>query len=106
MRKFLMTLLLTTGLASASAAAEQVPAASCPEITVVLVREAFATFSSWEAVIPKLVARSYTVIAIANPLRGLKTDADYIATVLGSIKGSIVLVGHSYGGSVITGATT
>jgi pimeloyl-ACP methyl ester carboxylesterase len=73
-------------------------------ITIVLVHGAFAESSSWDEVIPKLVDRGYSVVAVANPLRGLRTDSDYVATVLGTIKGPIVLVGHSYGGSVITNA--
>jgi pimeloyl-ACP methyl ester carboxylesterase len=71
---------------------------------IVLVHGAFAESSSWDGVIPKLVAQGYRVIAVANPLRGLRTDSDYVGTILDNIKGPIVLVGHSYGGSVITDA--
>ena len=71
---------------------------------IVLVHGAFAESSSWNGVIPKLVADGYNVTAVANPLRGLKTDSESVATVLGTIKGPVVLVGHSYGGSVITNA--
>jgi pimeloyl-ACP methyl ester carboxylesterase len=72
--------------------------------TVVLVHGAFAESSSWNGVLTELIARGYPVVAAANPLRGVKNDADYIASVLKSIEGPIVLVGHSYGGSVITNA--
>ena len=53
---------------------------------------------------PRLERSGYPVIAPANPLRGLYNDSTYIASVLDSIKGPVVLVGHSYGGAVITGA--
>lgn len=75
-------------------------AASKP--TVVLVHGAFAESSSWDGVAAKLIKDGYPVVAIANPLRGLKFDSEYVSTVLKSIQGPIVLVGHSYGGSVIT----
>jgi pimeloyl-ACP methyl ester carboxylesterase len=72
--------------------------------TVVLVHGAFAESDSWNGVLTKLIAKGYPTIAAANPLRGVKSDADYVASILKSIKGPIVLVGHSYGGSVITNA--
>jgi pimeloyl-ACP methyl ester carboxylesterase len=72
--------------------------------TVVLVHGAFAESSSWNGVITKLLGDGYSVIAAANPLRGVKNDADYVASILNGIKGPIVLVGHSYGGTVITNA--
>ncbi|GAA0921273.1 alpha/beta fold hydrolase [Streptomyces rhizosphaericus] len=70
--------------------------------TVVLIHGAFADGSSWNGVIERLERRGYPVIAPANPLRGLTTDSAYIASVLDSVKGPIVLVGHSYGGAVIS----
>ncbi|WP_269856906.1 alpha/beta fold hydrolase [Streptomyces sp. RPT161] len=72
--------------------------------TIVLVHGAFADASSWNGVIERLQRRGYTVIAPANPLRGLYSDSTYIASVLDSIKGPIVLVGHSYGGAVNSSA--
>jgi pimeloyl-ACP methyl ester carboxylesterase len=72
--------------------------------TVVLVHGAFAESSSWNGVLTKLIAKGYPTVAVANPLRGVKSDASYVASVLTGIKGAIVLVGHSYGGSVITEA--
>ena len=72
--------------------------------TIVLVHGAFAESSSWDDVIRRLHDQGYTAIAAANPLRSLSGDADFVANVLKSIAGPIVLVGHSYGGSVITGA--
>jgi pimeloyl-ACP methyl ester carboxylesterase len=70
--------------------------------TIILVHGAFAGSSSWNGVITNLVADGYPVIAVANPLRGLKSDADYVARVVESVPGPVVLVGHSYGGEVIT----
>lgn len=72
--------------------------------TIVLVHGAFADGSSWDGVIKRLERRGYKVMAPANPLRGLYSDSDYIASVLKSVKGPIVLAGHSYGGSVISTA--
>ena len=74
--------------------------------TVVLVHGAFAESSSWNGVASKLLAQGYPVVAVANPLRGVKSDASYVASVLDTVKGSVILVGHSYGGNVITNAAT
>ncbi len=74
--------------------------------TIVLVHGAFADSSSWNGVIARLLAHGYPVVAAANPLRGLKVDSAYLAGVLKSIPGPLVLVGHSYGGAVITNAAT
>lgn len=74
--------------------------------TVVLVHGAFAGSSSWNGVISRLLTKGYPVIAVANPLRSVKGDAIYVAGVLDTIPGSVVLVGHSYGGNVITNAAT
>ncbi|WP_454199445.1 alpha/beta fold hydrolase [Nocardia sp. Marseille-Q1738] len=70
--------------------------------TIVLVHGAFADSSSWNGVIEQLRAQGHPVIAAANPLRGLDSDAAYVSSVLDSVEGPCVLVGHSYGGSVIT----
>jgi pimeloyl-ACP methyl ester carboxylesterase len=74
------------------------------EPTIVLVHGAFADASGWNGVVERLQRRGYPVIAPANPLRGLYNDSTYIASVLDNIKGPIVLVGHSYGGAVISSA--
>jgi pimeloyl-ACP methyl ester carboxylesterase len=74
--------------------------------TVVLVHGAFAESSSWDRVTVKLLAKGYPVVAVANPLRGVKSDATYVASMLDAIKGPVILVGHSYGGNVITNAAT
>lgn len=72
--------------------------------TVVLVHGAFADASSWSGVISELAKDGYPVVAVANPLRSVKGDADYVGGVLSSIPGPVVLVGHSYGGAVISAA--
>ncbi|MFF3562214.1 alpha/beta fold hydrolase [Streptomyces sp. NPDC002574] len=72
--------------------------------TVVLVHGAFADSSSWNGVIERLRHDGYPVVAPADPLRGLASDADYLNSFLKSVKGPIVLAGHSYGGAVITQA--
>ena len=74
--------------------------------TIVLVHGAFAESSSWNGVVARLLAKGYPVIAAANPLRGVRIDSAYVASVLDSIPGPVVLVGHSYGGVVITNAAT
>jgi pimeloyl-ACP methyl ester carboxylesterase len=77
-----------------------------PRPTVVLVHGAFADASGWDAVTERLQRRGYTVYAPANPLRGLTSDAAYLRGFLDTLDGPIVLVGHSYGGAVITNAAT
>ncbi|MFI9610485.1 alpha/beta fold hydrolase [Streptomyces sp. NPDC052023] len=79
-------------------------AGSSPKPTVVLVHGAFADASGWGGVAKRLQDDGYTVIAPANPLRGLPQDATYVSSVLANIDGPVVLVGHSYGGAVITQA--
>ena len=61
---------------------------------------------SWEAVIGRLQKDGYTVVAAANPLRGLTSDSAYVATLLATIPGPVVMAGHSYGGAVISNAAT
>ncbi|MGA4900768.1 alpha/beta fold hydrolase [Streptomyces griseoincarnatus] len=75
-----------------------------PEPTVVLVHGAFADSTSWNDVARELRREGHPVVAVANPLRGLSGDAAYVREVLAGIEGPVVLVGHSYGGSVITAA--
>jgi pimeloyl-ACP methyl ester carboxylesterase len=72
--------------------------------TVVLVHGAFADGSSWSGVIERLQGRGVTVIAPANPLRGITADSAYTASVFKQTPGPIIAVGHSYGGAVISNA--
>jgi pimeloyl-ACP methyl ester carboxylesterase len=85
-------------------AANQTPESTDP--TVVLVHGAFADSSSWNGVIELLQQAGVTVTAAPNPLRGLTHDAAYVASFLSQIPGPVLLVGHSYGGAVITNAGT
>ncbi|WP_420036828.1 alpha/beta fold hydrolase [Streptomyces sp. cg28] len=73
-----------------------------PTPTVVLVHGAFADAASWSGVIAELQSDGIPVIAPPNPLRGLAADAAYIASLVAQIDGPVVLVGHSYGGALIT----
>ncbi|MFJ2952754.1 alpha/beta fold hydrolase [Streptomyces sp. NPDC087226] len=75
-----------------------------PRPTVVLVHGAFADSSSWNAVVTRLRDSGHPVVAVANPLRGLGHDAAYVKDVLAGVGGPVVLVGHSYGGAVISTA--
>ncbi|HUA45345.1 MAG TPA: alpha/beta hydrolase [Solirubrobacteraceae bacterium] len=96
-------------VAAGSSAESRTPAvarSAAAKPTVVLVHGAWADSSSWDGVISRLQRDGYTVVAPATPLRSLLGDAAYIASVLKSIPGPIVLVGHSYGGAVITNAAT
>jgi pimeloyl-ACP methyl ester carboxylesterase len=79
---------------------------SGPKPSIVLIHGAWADGSSWSRVISILQQQGYTVYAPANPLRGLTSDSAYIASFLQRISGPIILVGHSYGGAVITNAAT
>lgn len=97
------------------AAAKPAPAAGEPakpaaqtaeKVNIVLVHGAFADGSSWNKIIPILEAKGYNVIAIQNPLSSLADDAAAAKRVLDSVTGPVVLVGHSWGGTVITQAGT
>jgi pimeloyl-ACP methyl ester carboxylesterase len=74
--------------------------------TIVLVHGAFAESASWNGVISRLHDAAYTVIAASNPLRSLAGDASSVASVLDSVDGPVVAVGHSYGGAVVSEAVT
>ena len=97
-----------TDTAPSSAATERAAALTSPpgepQPTVVLVHGAWADASSWNGVTESLLAAGYAVRAIANPVENLTTDAKYVADFLSTLSGPVVLVGHSYGGSVITNA--
>jgi pimeloyl-ACP methyl ester carboxylesterase len=73
--------------------------------TVVLVHGAFADASGFRGVIRELQTAGQSVVALPNPLRSLAFDAAAIAAYVGAIDGPVVLVGHSYGGAVITQAS-
>ena len=91
---------------TAAAAAPAATGKGSPKVkpTIVLVHGGYADSSCWNATIAELQHRGYTTICGANPLRGIPTDAPYIASLLDSITGPVVLVAHSMGGTVITNA--
>jgi pimeloyl-ACP methyl ester carboxylesterase len=106
---FLLPLLaLGAGLSVTSSAAPPAsgagsrPAAQAK--TVVLVHGAFADGSSWDAVIPLLQAKGLKVIAVQNPLTSLADDVQFTNRAISEAPGPVVLVGHSWGGAVITEA--
>ena len=99
MRKFVTTVAAVGALLSSTAAL-----AVDERPTVVLVHGAFADASSWNGVIKILEKSGYHVVAAANPLRSVKGDAEYVSDIVSSIAAPVVLVGHSYGGLVITQA--
>ncbi|HEV2604698.1 MAG TPA: alpha/beta hydrolase [Microvirga sp.] len=98
MSKLMKTLAVATALLSGAATAQ--PAKD----TIVLVHGAFADSSSWNGVVAQLQKAGYKTVAVANPLRSVSTDARRVSDVVASIAGPVVLVGHSYGGQVISNA--
>lgn len=87
---------------SAHAGARTTP----PRPTVVLVHGAWADPSSWDGVVEKLQKDGYPVAVLATPLRGLASDSAYVRAFTDAVPGPVVLVGHSYGGAVVTDAAT
>ncbi|WP_155981405.1 alpha/beta fold hydrolase [Nocardia sp. BMG111209] len=81
-----------------------VPAQAAGLPTIVFVHGAFADSSGWDTTIAELRDHGYRAVAVDNPLRGVASDADAVRAALEAIPGPIVLVGHSYGGAVITNA--
>lgn len=103
MRKTLGVLSIAAVLAAAGVTPSE--AAGAPEKpTIVLVHGAFADASSWNGVIARLERDGFKVIAAANPLRGVAGDAAEVSALVNAEPGPVVLVGHSYGGPVITEA--
>ena len=98
--KIFAAILASVGLLLSGAAATS----QSTKPTIVLVHGAFADSSSWYGVIAILQKDGYPVIAAANPLRSVKGDADIVRALVASLKTPVVLVGHSYGGMVISNA--
>lgn len=92
-------------MAQGTPAADATPAGGP---TVVLVHGAFADASGWAGVITRLQAAGIAAVAPANPLRGISADAAYLASAANQLGGPVLLVGHSYGGAIVTvaGAST
>lgn len=97
--------LLVLGLAgAASGSARPTSHSTTTKPTIVLVHGAWAEGSSWDGVTRRLQNDGYTVDVVPNPLRGVASDAAYVASYLKTVSGPIVLVAHSYGGFVTTNA--
>ncbi|MET7457970.1 alpha/beta hydrolase [Streptomyces sp. NPDC005574] len=92
-----VTAVTLPGVAGAAARHQERP-------TIVLEHGAFADAASWDGVVKRLQRAGYPVVAAANPLRGPANDAAYLRSVIGHIEGPVVLVGHSYGGTVLSQA--
>jgi pimeloyl-ACP methyl ester carboxylesterase len=101
-RSLPMCLAIALGAMFSARAASAAPPAAAK--TVVLVHGAFADGSSWNAVIPLLQAKGLKVIAVQNPLSSLADDVAFTQRAITEANGPVVLVGHSWGGSVITEA--
>src|SRR6201991_3497 len=91
-----------TGSLLGAPAAQAHPRKAKP--TIVLVHGAFADASGWNDVAGRLIRAGYPVLAPANPLRGVSSDSAYLASILATVSGPVVLAAHSYGGIVITNA--
>ena len=105
----LAAVLAVVGLFAATAqiaSASPSRAATGPKPTIVLEHGAWADSGSWNGVIQRLQHDGYKVYAPPDPLQGLAYDTATLKDFLGTIPGPIVLVGHSYGGMVITNAAT
>jgi pimeloyl-ACP methyl ester carboxylesterase len=97
------TLIAAAAALTLASSAEALAPAEKP--TVILVHGAFADSSSWDPVATRLLRDGYQVIAAAVPLRSIKGDAEYVSSIVAAQPGKVVLVGHSYGGAVISAAT-
>jgi pimeloyl-ACP methyl ester carboxylesterase len=105
--RFAIAVLLALGALSDSTAVAAHAQRAQTKPTIVLVHGAWADGSSWSGVIQRLQQSGYAVFAPPNPLRGIASDAATIAAFVNSLPaGPVVLVGHSYGGAVITNAAT
>lgn len=99
-----LSIIGTAAVPASAAVANATTTAAAPKPTVILVHGAFADATSWNGVAAKLRADGYTVIGAANPLRTVKGDAAVVSNIVKSVSGPVVLVGHSYGGAVISAA--
>ncbi|WP_329530427.1 alpha/beta hydrolase [Streptomyces sp. NBC_01450] len=97
---------LAVGLTTTASAVPSAHTRTAAKPTVVLVHGAWSDSAGWSKVVKRLQADGYPVTAPATPLRSLSGDAAYLADYLKTIHGPIILVGHSYGGAVITNAAT
>ncbi|MEV0830964.1 alpha/beta fold hydrolase [Nonomuraea rubra] len=101
----LAALTVTLGLAGTvtpASAAQTATAGTPAKPTVVLVHGVFADSSGWNATITALQQAGFLVIAAADPLRDLAGDAAYVSSIVDTIPGPVIMVGHSYGGAAST----
>src|SRR5580700_6547114 len=91
-------------VASAFAGVDQTQSQQQPVKNIVLVHGAFADGTSWGKVIPILEARGFHVVAVQNPLTSLADDVNATRRIMALQDGPVILVGHSWGGAVITQA--
>jgi pimeloyl-ACP methyl ester carboxylesterase len=99
-----LTVALAAGLALAAVAGRAGAADARPTRSIVLVHGAFADDSSWDRVSPILLARGYTVVAVKQPMSSLADDVAATKRAIDAQPGEVILVGHSYGGVIITEA--
>ncbi|WP_086666502.1 alpha/beta fold hydrolase [Lentzea kentuckyensis] len=97
-------LALAASVPSGAGASDDAEKSGAKKPTIVLVHGAFADASSWNGVVERLQHKGFRVVAVANPLRSLTGDANYLRKVLATIEGPIILAGHSYGGMVASQA--
>jgi pimeloyl-ACP methyl ester carboxylesterase len=107
--KTAVALLLVAGSSASAQPARSAKLAShssAPKPTIVLVHGAFADASSFQYLIPLLQNDGYNVVAVQNPLSSLQDDIATTKRLIDAQKGPVVVVGHSYGGVVISGAAS
>src|SRR6476659_6890616 len=101
---FALSVVVGISMHPTSATSRELPQASNSKPAIVLVHGAFADGTSWQHVIPLLEQDGYRVTAVQIPLTSLADDVATTKRVIEDQKGSVVVVGHSYAGNVITGA--
>jgi pimeloyl-ACP methyl ester carboxylesterase len=104
MNKIIQSTLLLSATLTAAIVPGEAASAPASDVTVVLVHGAFADGSSWNAVTPLLQAKGIKVVSVQNPLSSLADDVAAVQRVVDAQIGKVVLVGHSWGGAVITQA--
>ena len=93
--------LLVTLVPAVALLAQAQPSSSAVK-NIVLVHGAFADGTSWSKIIPLLEAKGYNVVAVQNPLTSLADDVAATRRIIALQDGPVILVGHSWGGAVIT----
>lgn len=102
MRKSMIGVIALLASGWAVTASAQATSKGSPRPTIILLHGAFAESSSWNSVASQLLNDGYPVIAAANPLRSVKGDAEYLASIVAAVPNDVVVVGHSYAGVVMS----